>query len=202
MTEQVWQTCADPTPMLEFLRTTGMASDRQLRFFAVACSRRVWTLMDDLGRAAVEVAELFADGVVGPEVLRAARLACKSAGDNAAWYAAATNPAIAARNASLSALSGQDACVEREAQAAMLRCIIGNPFQPSRINPLVLARCDGAVVKFAQTVYDERAFDRMPALAYALEAAGCDNAVLLAHLRSDGLHVRGCWCVDLVLEKK
>jgi hypothetical protein len=37
--------------------------------------------------------------------------------------------------------------------------------------------------------------------AAALEDAGCDNADILTHLRSDGPHVRGCWPVDLLLGK-
>jgi hypothetical protein len=53
----------------------------------------------------------------------------------------------------------------------------------------------------AQAIYDERAFDRLPILADALLDAGCDNEELLAHLRSEGPHVRGCWAVDLILGK-
>jgi hypothetical protein len=36
MTEADWLTATDTAPMLEFLRTTGRASDRKLRLFAVA----------------------------------------------------------------------------------------------------------------------------------------------------------------------
>ena len=38
MTEQDWQCCTDPTPLLVFLR--GRASKRKLRLFAVACCRQ------------------------------------------------------------------------------------------------------------------------------------------------------------------
>ena len=38
-------------------------------------------------------------------------------------------------------------------------------------------------------------------LADALEDAGCDQQDLLAHCRSDGPHVCGCWAVDLILGK-
>ncbi len=41
----------------------------------------------------------------------------------------------------------------------------------------------------------------MPALANAIEDAGCADADILAHCRGDGPHVRGCWVVDLVLGK-
>jgi hypothetical protein len=56
-------------------------------------------------------------------------------------------------------------------------------------------------VALAEGMYTDRAFDRHPVLADALEDAGCDSADVLAHCRGDGLHVRGCWVVDLVLGK-
>ena len=61
MTETEWQTAVEPHAMLEFLRTRGNVSPRKLRLFAVACSRRVWHLIDPLGHTAIEVAERFAD---------------------------------------------------------------------------------------------------------------------------------------------
>ena len=51
-------------------------------------------------------------------------------------------------------------------------------------------------------MHDDRAFDRLPILADALEDAGCDNADVLAHCRGEGPHVRGCWVVDLILGKQ
>jgi hypothetical protein len=42
---------------------------------------------------------------------------------------------------------------------------------------------------------------RLPILADALEDAGCNDADILNHCRSDGPHVRGCWAVDLELGK-
>jgi hypothetical protein len=57
-------------------------------------------------------------------------------------------------------------------------------------------------VSLATGIYDERAFDRLPILADALEEAGCDNADVLAHCRGDGPHARGCWVVDGVLGRE
>jgi hypothetical protein len=84
----------------------------------------------------------------------------------------------------------------------ILRDIFGNPFRPITINPAWLSWNEGTIPKIAQAIYDERAFDRMPILADALEEAGCTNADILSHCRQPGEHVRGCWVVDLILGKE
>lgn len=203
MTETEWQNSSAPQDMLDFLRTSGRTSKRKHRLFAVACSRRVWSSIAPLGYAAVEMAEKFADGLAGPEELRSARLACRGAGGRAAWYAAATNPENAARNAALSAQAGVAGtgteAAELLAQAGLLRDIFG-PL-PFRCIAVDLAVLTPTVVELAQAIYDDRAFDRMPVLAEALQEAGCGHQEILSHCRSDGEHVRGCWAVDLVLGK-
>jgi hypothetical protein len=91
---------------------------------------------------------------------------------------------------------------ERCNQSDLLRDIFGNPFRPApTIAPLWLEWNDRTVLRLAQTVYEERAFERMPILADALEEAGCDNADILNHCRGPNVHVRGCWVVDLLLGK-
>jgi hypothetical protein len=57
-------------------------------------------------------------------------------------------------------------------------------------------------VALARGIYAERAFDRLPILADALQDAGCDNADVLAHCRGRGPHVLGCWVVDRLLKKE
>jgi hypothetical protein len=47
----------------------------------------------------------------------------------------------------------------------------------------------------------DRAFDRMPILAGALEEVDCTNAESW-HIAELGPHVRGCWAVDLILGKE
>jgi hypothetical protein len=182
--------------MLEFLR--GQASERKLRLFAVACSRHIWCRIDAFGRVAVDVAERFADGLATPEQLRAARLACQGAGGQAAWYAAASNPAIAARNAARSAQAGAG-CEADEllGQASLVREIFGNPFRLVSLDPSCLT--SGAFT-LAREIYEQRAFARMHELADALEKAGGDDLEILRHCRGPGPHVRGCWALELVLE--
>jgi hypothetical protein len=80
-----------------------------------------------------------------------------------------------------------------------LRDIFGNPFRPMTLDP---AWQTSNVVSLAQAICDERAFDRMPILADALEDAGCTHRDILEHCRQPGEHVRGCWVVDLLLGKQ
>ena len=204
MTEAEWENAAEPQALLAFLGSNP-AHARKLRLFAAACSRRAWDQIDELGRAAVIVAESFADGLVGPVELRAARLACKGAGSQSAWYAAATNPAIAGRNAARSAQSrAASEKSELLAQADLLRDIFGPlPFRAVLLD--AFTKYDGAVVRSAQATYEERNLDgtldpsRLEILAQTLENAGGGNADLVAHCRGSGPHVRGCWVMDLLL---
>ncbi|MBY0522840.1 MAG: hypothetical protein K2R98_05560 [Gemmataceae bacterium] len=84
----------------------------------------------------------------------------------------------------------------------MVREIFGNPFRPMSVEPSCVAWCGATVGKLADVIYEERAFDRLPILADALEDAGCTDAAILEHCRGPGLHVRGCWVVDLLLGRE
>jgi hypothetical protein len=189
--ETEWLLCDDPHKMLAFLGDRARA--RKLRLFAVACSRRIWSWIDAPGRVAVETAEAFADGLASAEQLRDARLACRNAGGQASWYAAVSNPAIAAGNAARSAQAG--AAHELVAQAALVRDIFGNPFHslPVRAFP-------PHVVELAQVCY--AAFpavsDDFDILADALDERGEEQAA--AHCRED-THVKGCHVLDWILQK-
>ncbi len=87
---------------------------------------------------------------------------------------------------------------ELGSQASLFREIVGIPFKPITLNPTWLT---STVVSLASGIYEEKAFDRMPILADALQDAGCDNEDILNHCRQRGEHARGCWVVDLVLGK-
>jgi hypothetical protein len=71
----------------------------------------------------------------------------------------------------------------RQSSCRLMREVFGNPFRPLPVDPAW--RMPG-VVELARTIYADRAFDRMPELADALEEAGCTDAELLAHLRGPG----------------
>jgi hypothetical protein len=84
------------------------------------------------------------------------------------------------------------------ALAGLLRDVAGNPFGVSTFEP---SWRSGNVTALAETIYRQRAFDRMPILGDALEDAGCTNPAMLEHCRETGPHVRGCWVLDLILGK-
>jgi hypothetical protein len=84
-------------------------------------------------------------------------------------------------------------------QAVFLRDVFGNPSRPVAIDPSWLTP---NVCQLAAGIYEGRAFDQMPGLADALEEAGCHNADILAHCRGPGVHVRGCWVIDLLLGRE
>jgi hypothetical protein len=86
-------------------------------------------------------------------------------------------------------------------QAALARCIFGNPFRPTTVAPGWLTWHDGVVRQIAQAIYDEAGFDRLAILADSLEEAGCTDEGWLAHCREAVVHGRGCWVVDLILGK-
>jgi hypothetical protein len=95
-------------------------------------------------------------------------------------------------------------------QAALLRCIIGNPFRsPPPLDPAWLASGGGTVKRLAEAAYQDRELPsgrldpvRLAVQGDALEEAGCTEADLLDHLRGPGFHVRGCHVLDLLLGRE
>lgn len=193
MTESEWLACTDPERMLRWLvddhTRHPLASDRQLRCYVEACREIVnpdpggdWGLDLDL-QGELEIA------VTG-------------------WVTSSMAPQL-----------------PLPLRADLLRDICGNPFAPSplrwrdgRLEALTglahhgmslgltayyepvgwLTWQGGTVVRIAQQIYDSRRFEDMPVLADALEDAGATDSAILDHCRSGGVHVRGCWLIDLL----
>jgi len=202
MTEVEWLACTDPTPMLNFLR--GKASDRKLRLFAVACCRRISHLLTDVrSRFVVNVMERYADGVVNDAVLirshSVAQAAYKDYLDKFVYRFVlhVTEPRAEDAAWKCAHHRGPQEWHKIE-RVLLLRDIFDNPFCPVTINASWLTP---TVKSLAQKIYDDRTFDQMPLLADELEKAGCDNTEILGHCRGSGLHVRGCWALDLVMGK-
>jgi hypothetical protein len=219
--------CTDPTPWLEFLR--GRVSERKFRLFACEFCRSVWHRFADgrrnrqtkSSRNAVEVAERFADGEATAAEL-AVTWQCAQAAEPPPDWAPVVDAAEdadyaifcaswAARDDAARGASGvADWAVTGDAvgdgasarQVTLLRCIFGNPFRPVQVDPAWLGWHDGATVRIAQMIYEERCFQNLPILADALEEAGCTDPDILGHCQSGSAHVRGCWVIDALLEKE
>jgi hypothetical protein len=162
-------------------------------------------------REAVEIAERYADGTATWGDLTLAVVASlKSPGPTVRLrYREDNGPSAIIDGVLVIAAQALDVAsearkfdAERAAQTASLHCLLGNPVQKTMIDPAVLAWNDSTVCKIALAIYQERAFERLPILADALEDAGCDNLDILNHCRGEGPHVRGCWVVDLLLGKQ
>lgn len=216
--------------MLAFLRlrsrvSEGKAglSERKGRLTGAACCRQVWPhLPQPESRRAVEVAELFADGLCHEGARSLAETEARQPTGGATYGSSADGSlaSVAAKMAvarriplpqitSFTAYPLVDRGELRLAQTALLRDIFGNPFQPATLDASWLTWNEGTIVKAASAAYEERSLPsghldnaRLAVLADMLEEAGCRDAKVLAHLRADGVHARGCFALDLILGKE
>jgi hypothetical protein len=285
--EEEWGRFNHPEALVSwvFSRWGGKAQRQErydperLRLFACACLRRVWDLLDDEHRRAVELLEEHVrsprpgglvrtrqayrqasrrlaqewverwdsqwdagaviralekssaythfgwhilTAIAGPrklDLVNRLDITARCRAASAVWRASANKPsaaALACSNAS-EAAGYRDAlerarrggrisrnhsfrsAAESSAQADLFRDIYRNPSAPNAVAKSCLAWRDGTVVKLARGIDRDQDWSRLPILADALEEAGCDDAGLVAHCRSAGPHVPGCWAVDLVL---
>jgi hypothetical protein len=112
---------------------------------------------------------------------------------------AAANEAISP--ADEARVTAEASAAERRALGWLVNEFFGNPFRPVQLERAWLAWSDGAVLAMARWIDEERRFEELPYLADALTDAGCAEDPLLRHLREPGPHLRGCWALDLVLER-
>jgi len=179
ITEEEWLACEDPAAMLEFI--VNKASDRKMTLLEIAYARHMWDRLPERRRQAerirkaVEVAERKVErGVFRWKLSREFGNARRLLYEHAEGHYDGTVP------------------------PRLIFDIIGNPFRPVTLDPTWRT---STVTNLAQAIYNDLAFDRMPILADALEDAGCTNVDVLNHCRQPGVHVRGCWVVDLLLGK-
>jgi hypothetical protein len=190
MTESDWEASADPVAMLYWA----------LRFARRSLRKRA----------------LFARGLAGLTLARTGG-AARDAGlvetvDNVERLAESGAPGASltwedwpdAGNMAAIAVARARGHIPEQEQCALLRCVFGNSFRPAAFDP---AWRTPLVVSLAESAYAERLLpsgeldpQRLAVLADALEEAGGDGE-LLGHLRGPGLHVRGCWAVDLVARR-
>ena len=179
MTEAEWLKCEDPVEMIA-LRFAG-DHPRKFALFAFAACRLIWDCLDEPLRKWVIAAEQNEEG---------------------RWHDVDTKKLferdLLRQEVGVFCLRELQQHAHHPRASHLARDIFGNPFRPAALDPSWLT---STVVTLARGIYEERAFDRMPILADALQDAGCDNEDVLNHCRGPGPHVRGCWVVDLVLGK-
>jgi hypothetical protein len=207
-------------------------SERKLRLVACACCRRVAERMPGReALAVVEAAEAHADGrcslaEVGRALAAAERaeqerarklivplehppdstrrslqaLSCLADDDLERVVTVVHMALMALRTAAI--LTTDRGSFEGPAQANLLREIVGNPFQPPRLDPAWLAWNGGIVEHIARGIHEGRSYQDMLILADALADAGCCDEAILGHCRTESAtHVPGCWVIDALLSK-
>jgi hypothetical protein len=197
MTEAEWVACTDPQKMLGHLKAKKVnrsrCGRRKLRLFACACVRGIVRLLSERGRVWLGQGERYAggcltrderrlfasqplyEGVEGPnpESVMSEWWAAREA-ELAAWFTLRPNVMSAAEGAARSAAHALEIETlddhrrvreaERKQQVALLRDIFGNPFRPVALDSGWLTP---GVVELARTIYEDRAFERVPDLADA-----------------------------------
>src|SRR5262245_17808117 len=216
MTEAEWLACADPGPMLWFLRDSmgkGQHGRRKIRLLMAAGCRQAWHRFGDVrSQGLVEASESYADGTLSHSDFRAtwdavfalihrgaegAHLACMAT-HYQIWAAAVDN---------WMRRLADEAVPKLREQAHLVRDVFGPlPFRRAKAASQHRTR---DVLALAEAAYEARALPsghlesaRLAVLADALEDAGCSDADVLSHLRARGLHVLGCWALDLILGKE
>jgi hypothetical protein len=216
MREEKWLASKDPKAMLKFL---GRRSKRKFRLLACACVRRIWHLLEnERSRQLVILVEAVAEDETKefhlPHALDRAKMVILHTRSGSSARAAECTACVmpdylpqlfrcAAHSTvvpySYSRKPTRQEKREYREQAILLREIFGNSFRPIDFDPNWLT---STVVAISTGIYNDRASDRMPILADALQDAGCENEDMLNHCRQPGEHVRGCWVVDLLLGKE
>src|SRR5262245_15595385 len=213
MTEAEWLACDDVEQLLEtygFL-APPYESDRRWRLFALACIESIRPHLSDYRlTAALDVIARDAEGDTEPhelpiahdEALAAHASIWEDASEQRWFYVSeaaaeavisATDsayaefaPDVCRRCADALALAADDGAQEivreraHRRHVALVHEIFGNPFRPVELDPLWHTF---DVLALARGIYDDRAFDRMPILADALQDADCNNENVLTHCR-------------------
>jgi hypothetical protein len=225
MTNREWLDCRDVYQMLDFLE--GKLSERKLRLLACAFCRVVWpSLSEPRSRAAVDAAEEYADGTIALTELGDAALGAMAAadtfdmhlGDSYAVLRAAyacevvSEPCLPFSIRHVGRTLGEvlEGFLEDDAAGVaaegvccdLCRDLCTGLLWPAQVPQTWLAWEGGLVSKLGQSIYEERAFERLPILADALTDAGCGDPKVLGHCREPGIHSRGCWLIDSLIRKR
>lgn len=221
MTATEWETTDDLNAMLEAVR--GKASDRKLLLFACGCCRLVEAqipvagylakrLEGDAGRSLSQDEKWSMLSVVSSAFLGNLHPLISrflSGSDNEPWQLAKN---VSSLIRMMTPAQGHELTGEvleislgteppRKSfdQAEVLREVVANPFRDIDFRPEWRTE---TVLGIAESIDEASAWDRLPILADAIQDAGCEIEYVLEHCRNSLLtHRRGCWVLDLVLNR-
>jgi hypothetical protein len=186
-----------------------------------ACCRHVWHLLtSERSRRAVALGERHADGLTDDDRLSAACIDARKAigdrGSGAERAAAVVASMAASRIARVTSVPyyspfalGQ--ALDELARVTPPRLSEGEQswcvHQLNDVLPPVVSSFSprwrtADVLALAHQAYETRDRSLLPILGDALEEAGCDWGLMLAHCRDAEPHARGCWVLDTVLERE
>lgn len=200
MDEQEWLSSTDPRAMLNMVLQDDWVSDRKLRLFGCASARLPWPVEAELTDAEREVIDTVEQAVddspfFGEKIDRLVPAATKN---GIACLIAGSGVHAAQQWCSFGLSWKLKAC-----QAEFFRDLVGNPWEGHTVD---CAWLTPTVLNLAGVAYETGLgrfldIDRLLVLSDALEEAGCEDTGILNHLRG-GVHVRGCWVLDLLLGKE
>ena len=211
--EREWMKNPFPEHWIRYL-PKSRRSARKRRLFACACCRYVRDkLTEEVSHRSIEAAEQFADGKIDLTELAAVRKTHRQECKRNGLFEIRNKPKTGcgefflARESTAHPKGLQESRVvraaislagERSFVAPLAYDIFGNPYRLQTPDPTWLTP---NVRHLAEIIYEDRQFDAMPILGDALEEAGCENETILSHCREYPTHARGCWVVDLLLNK-
>jgi hypothetical protein len=213
MTDDEWLICLDPDLLLDAAKAAKRLNARKSRLFGCGCFRLVWDQITTRDvRVAVEKSEQRADRLISDQELERYRYPLGHPDKVVDHWLCLSVQSLAMPNSNPSYVawsvrSSTENDIYRHArrglpcrsQADLVREVVGNPYRAVTFESRWRT---SDVLGLARAIYEDRAFDRMPILADALMDAGCADEQVLTHCREPGPHIRGCWVVDLVLNKK
>ena len=224
MTEQEWQACADPKPMLKFLggeTNEHRPTRRKLQMFACACCARELSKREEPGvlHEAVRLSQARADGKANDEEVHAlaARVHdffghCLYPGNLRCAVVDAMFTDVIVEPAFMEGLdewhAPDDSGHAHASKAAELTCFRpedalsqANLLRHIMGNPFrpcpTPPSWPSTVVQLAESLYDGQ--DCAFALHDVLLEAG--QAELAEHFLKETWHPKGCWAMDLILGK-
>lgn len=213
MNHLIWDMATD---LWELEDVLNKATDRQKRLFSCACVRLIWdSITERVCREAVEISEKFADGAASAKDLaQVAEAAMEIAWPHPREFAPYTANYVASQVADQKGvehpgwIAGMvwEAVPEisemkkeiGKAQCRIVRDLLGNPFRQIKIDPIWQSPM---VMEIAEAIYLRQSFHEMQNLAQEIEKAGCCDTEIINHVKKQQ-HFRGCWLIDLLLNKE